>query len=76
MGLIAGVFVHRLTPSPTAYFATLLQFSSRSRVFGKGKEMAATQATKKEAKRCLSSSSFVPIVQQGNRKGVLGDTSR
>ena len=29
---------------PTAYFATLSQFFSRSRVFGKGKETAATQA--------------------------------
>ena len=32
-------------PPPTAYFATLSQFSSRSRAFGKGKETAATQAT-------------------------------
>ena len=31
-------------PPPTAYFATLSQFSSRSRAFGKGKETAATQA--------------------------------
>ena len=32
-------------PPPTAYFATLSQFSSRSRAFGKGKETAATQAS-------------------------------
>ena len=31
-------------PPPTAYFATLSQFSSRSQAFGKGKETAATQA--------------------------------
>ena len=30
-------------PPSTAYFATLSQFSSRSRAFGKGKETAATQ---------------------------------
>ena len=36
-------------PPPTAYFATLSQFSSRSQAFGKGKETAATQARYGEA---------------------------
>ena len=44
LGLIAGVSVRRLTPSPYYLFCHSSQFSSRSRAFGKGKETAATQA--------------------------------
>ena len=44
LGLIAGVSVRRLTPSPYCLFCHSSQFSSRSRAFGKRKETAATQA--------------------------------
>ena len=40
LGLIAGVSIRRLTPSPYCLFCHSSQFSSRSRAFGKGKETA------------------------------------
>jgi len=36
----------------------------------------ALQDAKRETKRCLSSSSFPVVEQQGNTKGVLGATSQ
>ena len=48
-------------PPPTAYFATLSQFSSRSRAFGKGKETAATQATIMKDQVNWRVNSFMPL---------------